>query len=65
MYERPMIYDNRVILSGDEIAASEGASLPVAYNHALHEVIEAANAAGDYLDPNSVRVQVIVSARAL
>lgn len=67
MYEPPTIYTGVESVTGDQMIASgqSAAMLAKMQSAALHKVIEAANAAGDYLDPNSITVEVRVEARAL
>lgn len=65
MYEPPMVYTEGREVDGDALKAMGTTLLTECYNVALKGVVSAANAKGDYLDPNSITVKVIVEARAL
>lgn len=65
MYQSPIHYDATKQLSSDEVRSTKGQALAIAYNEALKEVTEAANKGEDYLDPNSIRVRITVTGRAL
>jgi hypothetical protein len=65
MYQPPTIYENSRTVNAEALKQAQFDMLADLHNCALEEVVEAANAVGDYLDLNSVEVTVTVKARAL
>lgn len=65
MYEPPNTYECSRETTAEAVKYAQIDILAALYNTALREVAAAANNVGDYLDPNSLRVEVTVKARAL
>jgi len=67
MYQPPTIYSGEKQISLDVLKQTHAplVILGQLQQEALEEVVRGANEAGDYLDPNSVIVRIVVAGRAL